>query len=348
MKRLCYRLAAIIVFLGVGFAASAQVTAPLNVKHRFKKMPEQAAESNREGIRVEAYAADHWYKGNTHCHSDTAGERIFAHGDGPPEATLKWYADHGYDFVALTDHNYMHQDLAAPHGILYIKSEEITQYQYHVNALGVQTYIRPQFGGKKVDIYQHAIDLTLEQGGLPVLNHPTTPLGYAFPANIESLENLHHMEVYNMQPGNYNRLGEPLWDRLLTDGYVIYGLITDDGHMFASEDPFFGDPPGGGWIMVDADELTQESILDAMRKGRFYSSTGVAVKQYEVSKDGIEIWLSPVSTFNIEFIGPFGEVLACRTGDHAAYQVDGDELYVRVRVTDPDGKLALMQPVFYK
>jgi hypothetical protein len=326
----------------------AQLTVPPDIKARFIAMPERVAQVNREGIRVEPYFVNHWYKGNTHCHSDTDGERMPRHGDGPPKNTLNWYADHGYDFVVFTDHNFFHQGLEAPEGLLYIKGEEITSMKYHVNALGIRSYIRPAFGEDKLTIYQRAIDDTLVQGGIPVINHPVTPLGYCFPEEFKQLENVHHFEVRNMQPGNYNQLAEPLWDNLLTDGYVFYGMITDDAHKFVHKNPLIGDPPGGGWIMVDAPECTQPAILEAIRAGRFYGSTGVKIKQYRVSQEAIQIWVDTNKPCLIEFIGDFGRVLHSGKGDYASYQPRGEGLYVRTRVTDPEGEIALMQPVFYR
>lgn len=40
-----------------------------------------------------------WYKGNLHTHS------LWSDGDEYPEMIMKWYKDHGYNFVALSDHN---------------------------------------------------------------------------------------------------------------------------------------------------------------------------------------------------------------------------------------------------
>ena len=40
-----------------------------------------------------------WYKGNLHTHS------YWSDGDEFPEMIMEWYKDHGYDFVALSDHN---------------------------------------------------------------------------------------------------------------------------------------------------------------------------------------------------------------------------------------------------
>lgn len=40
-----------------------------------------------------------WYKGNTHTHS------LWSDGDDYPEMIMDWYKSHGYDFIALSDHN---------------------------------------------------------------------------------------------------------------------------------------------------------------------------------------------------------------------------------------------------
>ena len=42
-----------------------------------------------------------WYKGNLHTHT------YWSDGDEFPEMVLDWYKNHGYDFVALSDHNTM-------------------------------------------------------------------------------------------------------------------------------------------------------------------------------------------------------------------------------------------------
>ena len=41
----------------------------------------------------------HWYKGNTHAHS------LWSDGDEFPEMVADWYKTHGYDFLAISDHD---------------------------------------------------------------------------------------------------------------------------------------------------------------------------------------------------------------------------------------------------
>ncbi len=40
-----------------------------------------------------------WWKGNLHTHS------LWSDGDDYPEMIMEWYKGHGYDFIALSDHN---------------------------------------------------------------------------------------------------------------------------------------------------------------------------------------------------------------------------------------------------
>src|SRR5690606_2452567 len=40
-----------------------------------------------------------WWKGNIHTHT------LWSDGDDFPEMVAEWYRTHGYDFLALSDHN---------------------------------------------------------------------------------------------------------------------------------------------------------------------------------------------------------------------------------------------------
>ncbi|MEW6071377.1 MAG: hypothetical protein AB1726_02120 [Planctomycetota bacterium] len=44
-----------------------------------------------------------WWKGNTHTHT------LWSDGDAAPEAVVAWYREHGYQFLALSDHNVLQE-----------------------------------------------------------------------------------------------------------------------------------------------------------------------------------------------------------------------------------------------
>ena len=41
-----------------------------------------------------------WVKGNIHTHTTESD------GDADPKSVMKWYKDHEYDFLVITDHNH--------------------------------------------------------------------------------------------------------------------------------------------------------------------------------------------------------------------------------------------------
>ena len=42
-----------------------------------------------------------WYKGSLHAHTTRSS------GDASPEVVAKWFADNGYDWLVISDHNLM-------------------------------------------------------------------------------------------------------------------------------------------------------------------------------------------------------------------------------------------------
>src|ERR1051325_6758060 len=96
-----------------------------------------------------------WYKGNTHTHT------LNSDGDSTPDEVVRWYRSHGYQFLVLTDHNYLTaiDGLNALHGaadqFLVVKGEEVTESlggkPLHINGLDVNTVVAPQGGSSAVD-----------------------------------------------------------------------------------------------------------------------------------------------------------------------------------------------------
>ena len=50
-------------------------------------------------ISAEDSSKAKWWKGNLHTHS------LWSDGDDFPEMIVNWYVEHGYNFLALSDHN---------------------------------------------------------------------------------------------------------------------------------------------------------------------------------------------------------------------------------------------------
>jgi hypothetical protein len=261
-----------------------------------------------------------WFKGNTHTHSNRSD------GDSPPEEVAARYRDLGYDFLVLTDHNIVvdFSQYSEP-GFLCIDGEEISDPSNHTNGLGLTSTIVP-------GTIRENVESVLAQGGVPHLNHPT--LNGLGSSDALSAQNLDHMEIYSYRINNNE---EHIWDGVLTGGKRLYGLVSDDCHELYSES-------GKAWIMVRADSLVQDKILNAIADGDFYASTGVILNDYRADTLGMTI--DSRNGDRIEFIGQNGRILQTVNDSYGEYLFDDMEPYVRARIRNAAGQFAWTQPVF--
>lgn len=297
-----------------------------------------------------------WFKGNLHTHT------VNSDGDSSPDAVVRWYKEHGYDFLSLTDHNYLTPTdglsdvFGAPGKFLMVPGEEVTSgYEgapLHINALDVRSWIEPASGDSVADTLQRNIDRILGADALPSVNHPNFRWAMST-EDLLKLRNLKLFEVYNGHPtvNNYGGGGRPgleeMWDALLTAGSRTYGIAVDDAHHFKTLGQQYSNP-GRGWVMVKADELTVPALMRALKNGEFYASTGVVLDDVERLSDGLRLRM-PESTdtrYTIDFIGAGGELLERTFDDVAEYRLRAGQSYVRALVTDSNGWRAWIQPVF--
>jgi hypothetical protein len=302
-------------------------------------------------------AGGRWYKGNTHTHT------LNSDGDSTPADVATWYREHGYRFLVLSDHNVLTNvdGLNAVHGaseqFLLIKGEELSDRfgdkPIHVNGLDLSAPVDPQHGTSVADVVQRSVDAIRQANGIPHINHPN--FGWAITADeLKGLRNDKLFEIYNGHPQVNNAGGggvpgmEEVWDRILSSGKLIYGLADDDAHVFKQP----GNPnvagPGRGWVFVHADRLAARPIVEALERGDFYASTGVELLDYRVTPSAITIAVKMelFSKYRVQFIGRNGRVLSEAISSPAVYEFKGDELYVRAKVLDSNGRLAWTQPVW--
>lgn len=295
--------------------------------------------------------APRWYKGNLHTHT------INSDGDSAPDAVARWYKEHRYNFLALTDHNYRTdpQGLApmfeAQDRFLLVSGEEVTSgyrdVPVHVNAFGGQATIGPAIGKSVFGTVQRNVDRIREEGAVPSLNHPL--YRWAIDAEIlRQVRGLGLFEIYNGHPATNDEWGlEAMWDAALTAGRKLYGIAVDDAHNFKRIGPDLSNP-GRGWIEVKASELTEEALLAAISRGEFYASTGVRLATLERGATGLELRVEQIGDekHRTRFIGSDGRVLDEVVGLEAKYRLRSDDGYVRATIVDSAGRRAWVQPVF--
>ena len=293
-----------------------------------------------------------WYKGNVHTHTTNSD------GDSSPQKVVRWYKDHEYNFLIITDHNYLTEtgplDTDKSDRFILISGEEITSKNaLHLNAFGIKEVIAPASGDSKPEVIQQNIDNTRKAGGIPSINHPN--FQWAVPGEtIKKIKNCYLFELFNGHPGVNNFGGggfpstEEIWDDVLSSGKKIYGVASDDAHYFQKEFSKDRYNPGRGWICVKAKSLTAENILSSMEKGDFYASTGVELKDIVTGNNTIKIYITPQRDFKYTtiFIGNNGKILKTSYNNPASYNIKGDEKYIRAKVMSSDGSRAWIQPVF--
>jgi len=284
-----------------------------------------------------------WMRGNLHTHT------LESDGDSTPEEMARWYREHGYDFLVITDHDKITR-IDAPEGLVLVPGEEVTdrlpKKPLHVNAIGLTTVVRPQGGTKPVDVLQRNIDAVRKAGGIALVNHPN--FGWAFGA--EELLQLRDFTLLEIASGHpyVNMLGPPsheeMWDQLLTAGRRVWGVAVDDSHHLKR--PWDTDValPGKAWVVVRVAKRDAQSIVDALKRGDFYASTGVELE--EVSGGKVKVKEKNGARYRVQFIGSRGRVLQETEGSVAEYKIRGDEGYVRAKVIDSNGRMAWTQPVF--
>ena len=289
-------------------------------------------------------------KGNLHCHT------TLSDGSTSPESTVRQYANAGYDFLAITDHQlYNFRNYAPDTGLLIIPAMEADRFLeadtgmpvVHVVAIGPEegngyTHGQPvhyQRGGKAIDC-QDIIDDVLAANNLPILAHPMWS-GNS-PEETFALQGYGLMEVWNSASSIEWGVDENTyhWDYLLHKGRKVFGVASDDGHNM--------DVNCHGAVRVKA-EKNADSILQALKNGEFYATCGPEIYDFYIEDGKICIQCSPVSQVIARNLTTPHRVV--RGENMVGAQIPLRDLckdYIRVEIVDAQGRRAWTNPIFLK
>ena len=306
-----------------------------------------------------------WFKGNLHTHTNKSD------GDSSPEIVVDWYNNNNYDFLVLSDHNHLTILERNKTKLLLIPGEEITlnvPYSIHVNAIGIKKVIEPTIRTTKVKTLQANIDNIISAGGLAEINHPN--FRWALNENdLVKVKGAHFLEVFN---GNYNshnyggggkKSVEEMWDEMLSKKIKIWGVAVDDSHHFKEEFASYRYNPGRGWVEVFAKRISEKNILESMRNGNFYFSTGVKFEKIIFNEKGIELSISgdyfnqglsnnlfTNSKYTTRLISNYGEIIDEKYGKSVKFNLSkekGKYSYFRTKTISSTGSVGWTQPIFF-
>ncbi len=304
--------------------------------------------------------AGNWFRGCLHSHTTES--------DGwmPPERLVEHYRRAGYDFLALTDHGKLtdRASLSTP-SFLVVRGTELDVgrselgQRFHLVGVGIQDAPRRDQGMTAAD----AVAEIHRLGGEAILAHPYWSGLTA--GDLLGLDGCVGVEVFNTscETGIGRGNSQYVMDEVLTRGKLVRFVAADDTHR-----------PGAdslkGWTMVRAPELTEAALLEALRQGHFYASTGPEVRSVVLRDGRVEVECSPAQAIQLvcdptrgSYIGAGGWAGAVRASRRRPEQmqeavVDGQLLtgatfelsrsprYARVQVIDPAGRMAWTSPLF--
>ena len=250
-----------------------------------------------------------WLVGNLHTHT-TASD-----GQRDHQAVIDDYAGRGYGFLMISDHDiytalddYQQYDFQ---GMIALAGNEITANGSHMLHVGAVDWVEPHADRQRV-----IDEVNATGGGLILFNHPNWHANFNHCPQelLERCEGYAGLEIYN---GVISRLkGSPYatnrWDMLLTQGRRVWGFANDDSHVAIGD-------VGLGWNVAYVTEETADGVVEALRAGRFYASTGVEINEIWVEGNTIGI-----ATENAE------RIVALRDGAERFAVADGRDIQVEV------------------
>ncbi len=279
-----------------------------------------------------------WLKGSIHVHTTNGS------GQKDLSEVATFYAEAGFDFICVTDKKVpvKRDDSDEKYPLLVLDGIELEGDDdqgsyYHVVCIGG---VKGMPNGMS---FTDALEFVRAQAGILIWAHP-----HSMYNTVE--EGVRHafsgIEVYN----HINKVafgkgfGVYHWDAALEHQPDLLGFATDDAH-FIKELP----AENGGWIMVNIQELSREAIINAIRCGNFYSSTGPYYKSITIEQGNrIVIETSPV--IHARLAGQRGKYKYKGASDREpltkiTFRLPDDWYFARLEIEDTDGKTAWSNPL---
>ena len=258
------------------------------------------------------------FRGNLHGHS--------THSDGKnsPDEALRLYRAAGYDFTCLSEHFWSNPRFCAAtimDSTAFDTADFVTIISAELHCPGkahdkdglwhiVANGLPADFPmAPDTETGPELVARAVAAGAYVTIAHPEWYSLTDDEARSLAAAGAHGVEIYNHSSaiGAARGGGIATLDLLLHEGYRAHATATDDSHH-VPDDAF------GGWVMVAAANLTAGDIINSLKAGDFYASTGPDFTDLTFDGGTLHVDTSPVDRI----------ILA---GDrHRAKFVAGDDL----------------------
>jgi hypothetical protein len=285
-----------------------------------------------------------WYRANLHAHTTNSD------GDLSPEECVEFYRAAGYHVLAITDHWCVSAPKGKRDGLLVIPGVEVDGGKsaqgtgFHI--VGLALRMRGKIDRSHKRSAQQLVDMIRGDGGEAFIAHPYWS-GLMAP-DMAGLRGCFAVEVYNTGCDLEILRGFSMshWDDLLTLGHDLGGVAVDDGHHHTVD-------YGLGWTMIRATSLTAKAVMEALRRGRYYSSTGPRIKDLQVTNGRVHVVTSRVKSIAVVSAPGLGARRRAPEGKaitRANLPVPESRYarYCRIEVTDHQGGTAWSNPILLR
>ena len=302
-------------------------------------------------------AAGQFYKANLHCHT------VLSDGRWTKEQVKAEYQKRGYSIVAFTDHRHYgwhpelmddtfipiaayEADLNGPFppsgSFQWVKTYHLNFYDTDPAARGGFTAVQPPQRYGDLEALNGFIAQMNADGFLCCYNHPYWSLQDT--NDYKDLKGVFAMEIYNHGcelDGLYGYAPQA-YDEMLRAGQKLFCVSTDDNHdSFAPGDPRCDS--FGGFTMFKLERLSYAGVIEALKKGDFYASTGPELHELYIRDGALHVACSPVEKIYVVTSGRRCLMQLAAPGQsltEAVFPLHGDEGYIRVDCRDGQGRHA--------
>lgn len=269
------------------------------------------------------------------------GDRLEYHG-----SVQDMYAAKGYTNVFYTEHSGSDWETWLPPDHLERRSKavECTGEKTHLLALGITELVNPV--GKSIPERVEQVVSQTWIGGMAALAIPAHPKSLLYRWNDKDLDQAGGCQAIEIYTGVleyfpdgplYNQaLATCIWDKMLRENKIIWGVATDDytpGLVLGRFGPDLGAVvipySGGNYCYSDW------KVLDEIRRGAFYATTGSSGPEMTIHVENGTIHVTAPSRSRVYFISQNGVQKTKNfilSGGTASYDVISNDNYIRIEV----------------
>lgn len=273
-----------------------------------------------------------YYKANLHCHT------VLSDGKLTPLEVKELYQERGYSIIAYTDHRiYANHAELNDEKFLAIAAMETDLNEfgnfgggfdriktYHMNWFDTDPEFhkeekahleQPRRRYHDIEGLNEYVEKMTQLGFLSCYNHPYWSLQTC--EDYKDLRGLWGMEIYNHGcelDGLYGYHPQS-YDEMLRSGQRLFAVATDDNHNSFSTKEALCDSFGGA-VMIGAKELTYPAVMEALKKGHFYStmspdgrSEGPRIEEISLNDGKLFVRSSPADKIFVKTMGRFATEL---------------------------------------